>query len=228
MTKLPVLFVSCRVENLQVRNEAGTGPARMVWDKEYRSVLLIGSTSNSDHPKIRPIAGEGTQVGVLRTLLAEQGFTPQIDACGSERRQKLVSNLLNREPGEITEVSLSTGMLEMDYHRIGQCLEAMREDGVLIICLDDHTRQQDQNDFSLENRRLRNILNDWVRNRQWDSVISFNGNTRPPTAAATLENPTLCLLRAAFSLGGQTYPQRIFSSGMSTSGRTVSGFGWMR
>ncbi len=112
--------------------------------------------------------------------------------------------------------------------RVGRCLEVLREQDVLVICLDDKECHSKADSISLHDRHLRELLSAWAQDQQWGAVMSFKGDTAGPAQASRLDDPTVCLLNAAFSLGGSQFPQRMFSSGMNNAAQMLSGFGWMR
>nr|WP_297402924.1 hypothetical protein [uncultured Marinobacter sp.] len=223
MNKLPVLFVSCNVESLQTKQQASSGPARMIWGKWYKSVVLISTDSDLRAPLVMHLSGSADRAEAIHSQLNQQGFTPGILTEVANTRRDLLKVLLSEEPGDLSELRLNTGMSEYDYRRVGQCLEVLREQGVLIVCLDDKASTK----VSPHDRHLREMISGWVQDQQWGAVMTFKGITEQ-NAAPKLDDPTVCLLNAAFSLGGSRFPQRMFSSGMNNEAQTLSGFGWMR
>ena len=93
-----------------------------------------------------------------------------------------------------------------------------------MICLDDKRESR----VALHDRHLREMISGWVQDQQWGAAISFKGGQSGNRHHRKLEDPTVCLLNAAFTLGGCKFPQRMFSSGMNNAGQMLSGFGWMR
>lgn len=229
MNKLPVLFVSCNVETLRA-HQGGSGLARIIWGKHYDSVLLISSGEGIREPEILRLAGRGTDALLMQTLLQEQGFAPGIFSPVSSERRQLLRALLSDAPGELTELRLNTGMAESDYRRIGQSLETLREQSVLVICLDDTADLAGGGSISLHDRQLRELLHGWAEDQQWSSAMSgaeFRAGTRAKTDSRSLEDPTVCILTTAFSLGGSQIPQRMFGSYLNDAKQTLSGYGWM-
>ncbi|RBP31777.1 hypothetical protein DET50_1051 [Marinobacter pelagius] len=224
MNKLPVLFVSCNAGSLQSQQDAGSGPARMIWGKRYQSVVLISTDTDLQAPLIVHLKGSADRSESIHRLLGSQGFAPDSRSYSPNSRDGLLRVLLSEEPGDLSELRLNTGMSEQEYRRIGQCLEVLREQGVLIICLDDKADSQ----VLLHDRHLREMINGWVQDQQWGTVMKFKGDAPKIAPTLRLDDPTVCLLNAAFSLGGSQFPQRMFSSGMDNSTRMLSGFGWMR
>lgn len=224
MNKLPVLFVSCNASSLQAQQQAGSGPARMIWGKHFESVVLISTDADLQAPLVVPLKGGAARAERIQALLSSQGFKASIQSEPASTRDGLLHVLLSEEPGDLSEVRLNTGMSEQEYRRIGQCLEVLREQGVLIICLDDKTDSQ----VLLHDRHLREMINSWVQDQQWGDVMTFKGGSQKIVPTLRLDDPTVCLLNAAFGLGGSQFPQRMFSSGMDNSERMLSGFGWMR
>jgi len=222
--KLPVLFVSCNARSLESQREAASGPARMIWGQSVRSVLLLSTDASLQAPVVTHLKGDHECSERVFSLLSSQGFAPGIQDEMTEGREKLLRALLSEEPADLCELRLNTGMSEDEYRLVGQCLETIREQGVLVICLDDKRESQ----VSLHDRHLREMLNGWVQDQQWGAAISFKGGLSRNKRSPKLEDPTVCLLNAAFTLGGCKFPQRMFSSGMNNAGQMLSGFGWMR
>lgn len=228
MDKLPVLFVSCDAVNIQSREQACQGPARMIWGKRYKSVVVISSRADHKAPEILQLKGDGSTAVGIKALLSGQGFEPEVGSRDVSSRHHLFRVLLAEEPGELTELILNTGMSELEYRRIGRCLEVLREQDVLVICLDDKACHREAGGISLHDRHLRELLSAWVQDQQWGAAMSFKGDAAGPAQTNRLDDPTVCLLNAAFTLGGSQFPQRMFSSGMNNAAQMLSGFGWMR
>ncbi|MAB34448.1 MULTISPECIES: hypothetical protein [Pseudomonadota] len=228
MSKLPVLFVSCDADNIQSQEQAGSGPARMIWGKQYKSVVVISSSAGQNAPEILQLKGNGSTGGRIKALLSDQGFEPEVHSRDVSSRHQLFRVLLAEEPGELTELILNTSMSELEYRRVGRCLEVLREQDVLVICLDDKPCHREADGVSLHDRHLRELLSAWAQDQQWVAVMSFKGDAAGSTQTNRLDDPTVCLLNAAFTLGGSQFPQRMFSSGMNNAAQMLSGFGWMR
>ena len=161
-------------------------------------------------------------------MLAAQGLTAEVHSRSVSSRHQLFRILLAEEPEELTELVLNTGMTELEYRRVGLCLEVLREQDVLVIRLDDTACQSEAGGISLHYRHLRELLSAWAQDQQWGAVISFKGDSVAPAQTHPLDDPTVCLLNAAFTLGGSQFPQRMFSSGMNNAAQTLCRFGWMR
>lgn len=228
MSKLPVLFVSCNAETLHGQAQSGSGPARMVWGRSYQSVVLIRTRLHLEGLTISTLKGAEGHIQKIQALLRKQGFTLSTESQTAERQHEIVRSLLKDEPGDLAELSLGTGMTEAEYRRIGECLEVMRDYGALLLCLDDTSQRDDDGDFSLHDRHLRDMINGWVQNQQWESVVRFRGDVTQTNTTVRLDNPTVCLLNAAFGLGGSQFPQRLFSSSMNNAEQALTGYGWMR
>ncbi|PPI83699.1 hypothetical protein KEHDKFFH_12865 [Marinobacter maroccanus] len=196
----------------------------MIWGERVRSVLLISTDTSLQAPLITHLKGKTDRSERIFSLLSSRGFTPGIQTKNSEARENLLRALLSEDPEDLFELRLNTGMSESDYRRVGQCLETMREQGVLVICLDDKAGSE----ISPNDRHLREMISGWVQDQQWGAAISFKGESLENQRNPKLEDPTVCLLTAAFTLGGCKFPQRMFSSGMNSVGHMLSGFGWMR
>ena len=222
--KLPVLFVSCDARSLEAQRQAGSGPARMIWGQSVRSVLLLSTDTSLQAPLVTHLKGDHERSERVFSLLSARGFAPAIQNETSEGRENFLRALLSEEPADLSELRLNTGMSEGEYRLVGQCLETIREQGVLVICLDDKRESR----VALHDRHLREMISGWVQDQQWGAAISFKGGQSGNRHHRKLEDPTVCLLNAAFTLGGCKFPQRMFSSGMNNAGQMLSGFGWMR
>lgn len=225
MEKLPVIFVSCNADRLQSPESGQTGPARLIWGKHYRSVVLLSTNRTGDGCALRDLKSSNAGVERIHSMLEAEGFTISVDEPSEGDRSGLLESFLFEQPDDIVELSLSTGMPEDAYRQVGVSLEGLREQGVLIICVDD---KPDDCAVSLHNQHLRNLIDGWIHDQQWSSAASFKGSNTAPEPEKRLTDPTVCLLKAAFSLGGSQSPQRMFSSGMNSSAQALSGFGWMR
>lgn len=229
MNKLPVLFVSCNSEALEAHQES-SGLARIIWGRRYDSVLLISSGEDIDQPEILRLTGEGNLALSMQSLLQVQGFAPGIFSRDSGERAQLLRSLLANEPRELTELRLNTGMTETEYRSIGHCLEVLREQRVLVICLDDTKGLHDSGSVSLHDRQLRELIQGWADDQRWSAALSgaeFRAGVKARKGERPLEDPTVCILNTAFSLGGSQIPQRMFGSYLNDARQTLSGYGWM-
>lgn len=224
MTRLPVLFVSCNARSLEARRQAGSGPARMVWRQDIRSVLLISTDTDLSAPLVTHHKGNKGRSENIVSLLSARGFRPAFESEQTQARDRLLATLLAGQPEDLCELRLNTGMSEAEYRQVGLCLETMRDQGVLVMFLDDRA----EGEISFYGRHLRQMLNVWVQDQQWRAAMSVKGSSMDRSGSPKLEDPTVCLLNAAFTLGGSKFPQRLFSSGMNCAGQMLAGFGWMR
>ena len=126
MTKLPALFVSCDADNIQSSGQACSGPARMIWGKHYKSVVIISSRCDHKTPEILQLKGDGGTAGRIKALLSGHCFEPEVCSRDVSSRHQLFRVLLAEEPGELTELILNTGMSELEYRPVGRCLEVLR------------------------------------------------------------------------------------------------------
>lgn len=227
-SKLPVLFVSCDADALELQGGANSALSRMVLGKHYRGMVVISIGREISAPVIYHLKGDGSVRDNIQSLLSSQGVVPETVTPKADARDSLLGQMLSDSPGELVELVLNLGMTELEYRRFGMSLEGLREQDYLVICLDDKANRQEGGHVLLHNRHLREMLNGWVENQKWSEVMSFKGQFAATAPADRLDDPTICLLNAAFTLGGSCYPQRMFSSGMSNGDSRLSGFGWMR
>lgn len=224
MTRLPVLFVSCNARSLETRQQLGSGPARMVWRHDVRSVLLISTDTGLSAPLVTHHKGDKSRSENIVSLLGARGFRPLFESEQAQARDVLLATLLAGQPEDLCELRLNTGMSEAEYRQVGLCLETIRDQGVLVVFLDDRS----DGEISFYGRQLRQMLSGWVQDQQWRAAMSVKGSSMDRVGGPKLQDPTVCLLNAAFTLGGSKFPQRLFSSGMNCAGQMLAGFGWMR
>lgn len=125
---------------------------------------------------------------------------------------------------------LNLGMTEIDYRRIGQCLETCRELGMLIICFDE-IGETDVGKArpSPYDADVRNMIRQWEDEQRWATVLSKSETNVAARVneASPLSDPTLCILNTAFSLGGMQAPRRVFGSSLNAGRESLAGYVWM-
>src|SRR5690554_1335063 len=163
----------------------------MIWGKRYKSVVVMSTRSDQAGPEIHLLKGKGTTAGKIQALLSGQGFTPEIGSTSSPDRARLLEALLAEEPHEVTELILNTGMSEREYRQVGLCLEVLREQDVLVICLDDKANHKGKSGLSsLHDRRLREMLSGWEQDQKWGAVMSLKGDAPGSAQTNRLYHPT--------------------------------------
>lgn len=232
MTKLPVLYLSCETEAL-------TGPKgqaslrRLIRpDLVVVNVAFITSKKGGAQPEIFHQCGEGILARRLQSGMAERGFDVAVSGSREQGLKELAESMTHLAPEEVIELRLNTGMTSEHYRDIGHCLEALRDQGVLLICLDrlenvgnneDHPQPHDS--------YLRNLIRQWEDEYRWVKAMSKSdlGTSHSATGAeAPVADPMLCVLNTAFSLGGMQAPQRLFGFSLNENSRSVAGYGWMQ
>ncbi|MEX2473829.1 hypothetical protein [Marinobacter sp.] len=232
MTKLPVLYLSCE-------SEALTGPKgqaslrRLIKpDLVVKSVAFITSEKGFAQPDIIHQCGKGALARHLQSEMKARGFDVSINSSRADGLKLLAESMMQLIPEEVIELRLNTGMTSEHYRNIGHCLEALREQGVLLICLDRlDTDGNDTNYHRPHDSYTRNLIRQWEDEQRWVSVMSKSaliGDRVAAGNASPVADPTLCVLNTAFSLGGMKAPQRLFGFSLNENSESLAGFGWMQ
>ncbi|AZR40840.1 class III extradiol ring-cleavage dioxygenase family protein [Marinobacter salarius] len=232
MAKLPVLYLSCETEAL-IGPKGQSSLRRLIkQDLVVASVAFITSETGGAQLEIFDQCGEKVLARRLQTELKTRGFDVSVSGSHEHGLKTLVKSMMQLAPEEVIELQLNTGMTSEHYRTIGHCLEALRNQGVLLICLDrlenvgnhvDHPQPHDS--------YIRNLIRQWEDEHQWAKAMSksdFGASHSNPGAKAPVADPTLCVLNTAFSLGGMQAPQRLFGFSLNENGQSLAGYGWMQ
>ncbi|WP_375172101.1 hypothetical protein [Marinobacter sp.] len=226
MEKLPVIFVSCNAANISAAGQIGAGPARMTQGKSVTGVILMSVVDERADDRDVEISGRGHTFDATIQRLEQANVSVHMSEGSRSDRERLLRALIGELPAELVDVRLVRGMEESLYRRVGVALESLRREGGLVVCLDDRSEPTSGVMDSLNDEELREAVNGWVRDCQWESVMSFRSKSDGGTVRLT--DPRICLLKAAFFLGGSTFPQRMFNSGLNSVEHSMFGFGWTR
>lgn len=232
MTKLPVLYLSCETEAL--KGPKGQASLRRLIrpDLVVANVAFITSKRGGAQPEIFHQCGEGILARRLQSGMAERGFDVAVSGSREQGLKALAESMTPLAPEEVIELQLNTGMTSEHYRDIGHCLEALRNQGILLICLDrlekagnyvDHPQPHDS--------YLRNLIRQWEDEHRWVKAMSksdLGASHINPESEAPVADPTLCVLNTAFSLGGMQAPQRLFGFSLNENSQSLAGYGWMQ
>lgn len=232
VTKLPVLYLSCETEAL-TGPKGQAGLRRLIRpDHVVANVVFITSEKGGAQLEIFHQCGEGILARRLQSVMAERGGDIVVSGTRERGLKELAASMNQLAPEEVIELQLNTGMTSEHYRTIGHCLEALRNQGVLLICLDrlenvgnhvDHPQPHDS--------YIRNLIRQWEDEHRWVKAMSksdLGAFHSTPGAEAPVADPTLCVLNTAFSLGGMQAPQRLFGFSLNEISQSLTGYGWMQ
>lgn len=232
VSKLPVLYLSCETKALTgAKGQESLRrlvPRNLVVD----SVAFITSEEGGARPEILHQCGEGVLARRLQSDMKERGFEVAVSGSRGPGLELLAKSMTQLVPEEVIELRLNTGMTSQHYREIGHCLETLRDQGVLLICLDrleagggNASYHQPHDSY------IRNLIRQWEDEQRWVKAMS-NSSLRGggPSAAngSPVAEPTLCVLNTAFSLGGMRAPQRLFGFSLNENRQSLAGYGWMQ
>lgn len=229
MTKLPVLYVSCDAQVLS-QPKGQSSLRRLIRNQDVDSLVLISLGAGLSAPEIRHSEGGDGVALQLYGLLKEDACEPVLTVRKSAGLKALAGALFCSASVEAAELRLNLGMTEIDYRRIGQCLETCRELGMLIICFDE-IGETDVGKArpSPYDADVRNMIRQWEDEQRWATVLSKSETNVAARVneASPLSDPTLCILNTAFSLGGMQAPRRVFGSSLNAGRESLAGYVWM-
>lgn len=226
-TRLPALYLSCRDGLTETSSRLVLIDRLIEPDSHIDGVVFITACAGLDQPQL--CCGSVGELGVqLSALLSELGYSLPAKA-GAEKIETLTSMLFDSSPVECMEIRLGTDMSVRQCRELGQALQSWRARRVLMICLDEIPVDAEPGSYrSPHDPYWRNLMSRWVDEQQWFEALSdTTWQARPGTQQRTLGDSTLCLLHAAFGLGGSQMPERLFGFDLDDDQRTLSGYGWM-
>jgi len=232
VARLPVLYLSCETEAL-IGPKGQSSLRRLIrQDLAVDSVAFITSETGGAQPEIFHQCGEGALARRLQSGMKARGFEVAVNGPRDSGLKLLAESMMQLVPQEVIELRLNTGMTSEHYRNIGHCLEVLRNEGVLLICLD--RLDADGNNASHSQPHdsyIRNLIRQWEDEQKWVKAMSKSGlnGTRPsPGQGNPVADPTLCVLNTAFSLGGMKAPQRLFGFSLNEDSQSLAGYGWMQ
>lgn len=231
MTKLPVLYLSCETEALTGPKGQASLRRLIRQDLVVDSVAFITSEKGGDQPAIFHQSGEGVLAMRLQSDMQTYGFDVAVKGSQGPVLKLLAESMMQLVPEEVIELRLNTGMTSEHYRDIGHCLEALRDQGVLLICLD---RLETDGSNAIHHQPhatyIRNLIRQWEDEHRWVKAMSRSGLSGTRSASgdnSPVADPTLCVLNTAFSLGGMKAPERLFGFALNEHGQSLAGYGWM-
>ncbi|HDZ57639.1 MAG TPA: hypothetical protein ENI17_06185 [Pseudomonas xinjiangensis] len=230
--RLPALYLSCR-------GVPGESPrplplmARLIEASEdIRALVFITTNGESHATQLRCTRSDETLVVELQLLLEELGHAAAFHQSHDGLLTRLAAQLFVESPPCIVEVCLGSGMTAGQYRRLGESLCRWRERQVMLICVDQVPDDVDPQLYrSPYDPYWRGLLSQWVEERNWIEALSGSALCTTPSLSSSeqtlVSDNTLCLLHAAFGLGGLRAPERLFGFDLDDNQRALSGYGWM-
>lgn len=232
MTKLPVLYLSCETEALTGPKGQSSLRRLIRRDLVVDSVAFITSAKGGAQPEIFHQCGEGVLARRLQSYMRARGFNVAVSGSREPGLKLLEESMMQLLPEEVIELRLNTGMSSEHYRDIGHCLETLRDQGVLLICLDRlETDGNNASHSQPHDNYIRNLIRQWEDEQLWVKAMSKSGlsGTRSSSGHdSPVADPTLCVLNTAFSLGGMKAPQRLFGFSLNENSQSLAGYGWMQ
>ncbi|NMT63043.1 class III extradiol ring-cleavage dioxygenase family protein [Marinobacter orientalis] len=232
MTKLPVLYLSCETEALAGPSGQASLRRLIRQDLVVNSVAFITSEKGGLQPEIFHQCGEGALARRLQSDMGARGFDVAVRVSRETLLEVLTESMMQLVPMEVIELRLNTGMTSERYRDIGHCLEALRDQGVLLICLDRLDADGTNASYHQpHDSYIRNLIRQWEDEQRWVSAMSksgLRGNRSSSANEKPVVDPTLCVLNTAFSLGGMKAPQRLFGFSMNENSQSLAGYSWMQ
>lgn len=232
MPKLPVLYISCNRGAFSGSMRQPRLGRLIGQDLPVGSVAFITSREGADLPEIFHQYGQRVLAERLQSFMAEREFDVAIAGIRNAALDSLAESMIGLAPDEVIELRLNTGMTSDSYRQIGHCLEALRDQGVLLICLDQKdTGAGNATHHQPHDASIRNLIQQWEHEQLWLRAMSgsnLGGRWKTLVRDTPVADPTLCVLNTAFSLGGLKAPQRVFGFSLDEDSQSLAGYGWMQ
>lgn len=231
MPRLPVFYLSCDRDAYSAPISQPRLRRLIKRDMQVGNVTFITSREGGDKPEIFHQCGKGLLAERLQSLMADRGFQATIDGGRDPGLESLAASMTGVAPEEVIELRLNTGMTSDDYRQIGHCLEALREQGILLICLDQKEQGASEINHQPHDAYIRNLIQQWEHEQLWRQAMSegsLAGRRARRGQDVPVADPTLCVLNTAFSLGGLKAPQRVFGFALDEDSHSLAGYGWMQ
>lgn len=232
VNRLPVLYLSCETEALSGPKGQESLRRLIPRDLAVNCVAFITSEKGGAKPEIFHQCGEGTLTRRLQSGMQARGFDVAVSGSREPGLKLLAQSMMQLVPEEVIELRLNTGMTSEHYRDIGHCLEALRGQGVLLICLDRLGSEGSNTSYHQPHHSyVRNLIRQWEDEQRWVKAMSKSGVRGSGSSAANgspIADPTLCVLNTAFSLGGMKAPERLFGFSLNENRQSLAGYGWMQ
>lgn len=232
VNRLPVLYLSCETKAL-AGSKAQSRLRRLVpQDLVVNNVAFITSEKGGTQPEIFHQCGKGFLARRLQSDMRARGYDVAVSGSRERGLKQLAESMMQLVPDEVIELRLNTGMTSERYRDIGHCLEVLRDQGVLLICLD--RLEGDGNNAGYHQPHdsyVRNLIRRWEDEQRWVKAMAKSDLSDGRLLAANespVADPTLCVLNTAFSLGGMKAPERLFGFSLNENSHSLAGYGWMQ
>lgn len=229
--RLPVLYLSCRDSLAQVPRPLSLIGRLVDPNSRIDAVVFITTSADSHQPQLLCPASAGRLKDQLSLLLTKLGYPVACDGRTTASVAAWASMLFEQAPVDYIELRLSVAMSMAQCRELGQALQSWRERKVLLVCLDQVPLSVEPQSYrGPHDPYWRNLMNQWVDEQRWYEALTDNALQTHPGAEhrqRSLDDASLCLLHAAFGLGGLRLPERLFGFDLDDSQRALSGYGWM-
>lgn len=228
--RLPTLYLSC-AEQLP-SSSRGTPLLDRLLDAGETPQGIVFITLHADlvSPRLA-CTSAGPLTLCIQQMLGSQGLKYELYQQLSPQIEQLLEQLFQQPPATCIELQLCSGLAAHTYRQLGQTLQQLRSHGVLIVCLDRTRANPDRVDYHPPHDAYwRELIQQWVAEQQWQQAIKLadTGGSQNSSGQTLVSDASLCLMHAAFALGGLCQPQRFFGYGLDDQTRALAGFGWMR
>lgn len=227
-----MLYLSCETEALA--GAKGQASLRRLIRQDFivANVVFVTSEKGGVQPEIFHPYGDENLALHLQSEMMTCGFDVTVNSSQDHNLTLLAESVMQLLPEEVIELRLSTGMAREYYRDIGHCLEALRDQGLLLICLSRSEKDyENATPHQPHDSYIRNLVRQWEEEQQWVKAMSKSGVSDKGLSIGNsnqVADPTLCVLNTAFSLGGMRAPQRLFGFSMNENSHALRGYGWMQ
>lgn len=230
--RLPALFLSSRCGLTEAARPLPLIDRLVDVGSPIQAVVFITSQDELRQPQVRSTQHGGAFCAELADVLTELGYPFSPSAACTPRVSVLASMLFESLPAECIELHLGLDMSLGQCRELGQALQNWRDRRVLLVCLDQIPLDIEPGSYcSPYDPYWRGLMQGWVEEQQWlnalPSSLSERSKRTAPGGQRQPAETSVCLLQAAFGLGGLRLPERLFGFDLDDSQRALSGFGWM-
>lgn len=224
---LPALFLSCR-DGRPATSRAAPLIGRLVEPGlSMQAVLFITQAQVAGDASLYACAGSRQRVEQLVAQLAGEGIHCQVDYQDQPPLGEVAAELFASVP-ECLELRLGPQLGAARCRQVGQALRSWREEGMLLVCLDQVPASSEPDRNRPHDPYWRNLMHHWVDQHQWHQAMpSSVRDLLQNSAQDSSGNSTLCLLQTAFGLGGLRLPERLLGFDLDDQQRALTGYGWM-
>lgn len=230
--RLPALYLSCRETAGELRRPVPLMTRLLATAESVDALVFITSQEARNVIQLRCARPDVSLVAELLSVLEGFGYTPALHSGHEGMLTNLAAQLFAESPPCIVELRLGAGMSAGEYRQLGERLYRWRERQIMLICVDQVPSEVDpQQHRGPHDPYWRGLLSQWVEERAWVDALSDSAVGVAPSLSSgerdLINDTTLCLLHAAFGLGGLRAPERLFGFDLDDQQHALSGYGWI-